>query len=137
VGGVRSDRRRSRGAQHPVHAHPRRRAGGRRRELYAATPNGFTGKESQLAAILGAWAPGAVHNADLSFSTRAEARRATEVLEELAILNQATGVVVAAHAVDVEAARQIITDAAHRAGQDELEVARALIRPFLQDQDAT
>ena len=59
------------------------------------------------------------------------------MLEELAVLNQATGVVVAAHAVDVEAARQIIADAADRAGQDELEVARALIRPFLHDQDAT
>ena len=31
--------------------------------LYGATPNGFAGKESRLAAILGAWAPGAVRNA--------------------------------------------------------------------------
>lgn len=105
--------------------------------LYGATPDAFTGKEPRLAAILGAWAPGAVHNADLSFSTRAEARRASQVLEELTVLDQATGVVVEAHGVDVEAARQIIADAAHRAGQDELEVARALIRPFLQDHDAT
>ena len=105
--------------------------------LYAGSPDAFAGKEQRLAAILGTWAPGAVHNADLSFSTRAEARRAPQLLEELTVLDQATGVVVAAHGVDVEAARQIITDAAHRAGQDELEVARALIRPFLQDQDAT
>ena len=105
--------------------------------LYAGTPHAFAGKESRLAAILGAWAPGAVHNADLSFSTRAEARRAPQLLEELAVLDQATGVVVEAHGVDIEAARQIIADAAHRAGQDELEVARELIRPFLHGNDAT
>jgi GAF domain-containing protein len=103
--------------------------------LYAATPRAFEGREDRLAAILGAWAPGAVHNADLSFSTRAAARRAPQVLEDLTVLNQATGVVVAAHGVDMETARGIIADAADRAGQDELEVARAMIRPFLQDHD--
>ncbi len=65
--------------------------------LYAGTPDAFAEKEQPLAAILGAWAPGAVHNADLSFSTGAEARVAPQVLEELAVLDQATGIVVAAH----------------------------------------
>src|SRR5687767_11829703 len=68
--------------------------------LYAATPRAFEGREERLATLLGAWAPGAVHNADLSFSTREAARRAPQALEDLTVLNQATGVVVAAHGVD-------------------------------------
>lgn len=103
--------------------------------LYAATPNAFAGKEQEVADILGAWAPGAVHNADLSFSTRAVARQAPRVLEELAILDQAAGVVVASHGVGDAEARQIIADAAQRAGQHVLSVARQIIRPFRPDHD--
>ena len=98
--------------------------------LYASAPASFNGKEERVAAVLDAWAPGAVHNADLTFSTRVAARRAPEVLKDLAVLDQATGVVMAAEVVDQETARRIIADAAHRAGQDELDVARALLRPF-------
>jgi hypothetical protein len=104
--------------------------------LYAATPNAFAGREQRLAALLGAWAPGAVHNADLSFSSRAAARVAPQVLLDHSVLDQATGVVVAAHGVDQERARQIIADAARRAGQDELDVARELVRPYLPGYDA-
>jgi hypothetical protein len=51
------------------------------------------------------------------------------------VLDQATGVVVAAHGVDEDRARQIIADAARRAGQDEVAVARELVRPYLPDHD--
>ena len=105
--------------------------------LYAATPHAFSGKEQRVADILGAWAPGAVHNADLSFSTRGAARRAPHVLQDLAVLDQATGVVVAAHGVDEAEARRIISDAAYRAGQDELTVAHELVRSFGVDDDAS
>lgn len=98
--------------------------------LYAATPNAFAGREEQIALILGAWAPGAVHNADLSFTTRDQARQAPRAFADRAVLEQATGIVVAAHAVDHERARQIIADAARRAGQDEVDLARALVRPY-------
>lgn len=104
--------------------------------LYAATPNAFAGKEQRVADILGAWAPGAVHNADLSFSTPAAARRAPQVLDDLSVLAQATGVVVASHGVDEARARQIITDAARLAGLDEAAVARELIRPYLRGGEA-
>jgi GAF domain-containing protein len=104
--------------------------------LYAATPNAFAGTEERVARIVGGWAQGAVHNADLSFSTRVQARRAPQVLDEMAVLDQASGVVVAAHAVDEARARQIITEAARRAGQVELEVARELVRPFLGEHHA-
>lgn len=101
--------------------------------LYAATPNAFAGREHQVADILGAWVHGAVHNADLSFSTRAAARRALEVLDDLTVLAQATGAVMAAHRVDESGARQVIADAGRTAGLDDAAAARELIRPFLLD----
>ena len=104
--------------------------------LYAATPNAFTGREEQLAELLGAWAPGAVHNADLSFSTQDAARQAPQVLKDNSVMDQATGVVIAAHGVDEDRARRIIAEAARRAGQDELAVAREIVRPYLDEDDA-
>jgi hypothetical protein len=101
--------------------------------LYAATPDAFRGKESRVAAIMGAWAPGAVHNADLSFSTREAARLTPQRLEDLNVLDQAVGVVMAAREVDQARAREIIADAARQAGQDEVHVAREVIRPFQDD----
>jgi hypothetical protein len=101
--------------------------------LYAATPDAFRGKESRVAAIMGAWAPGAVHNADLSFSTREAARLTPQRLADLNVLDQAVGVVMAAREVDQARAREIIADAARQAGQDEVHVAREVIRPFQDD----
>lgn len=106
--------------------------------LYAATPNAFAGKEQQVALALGAWAAGAVHNADLSFSTRAAARQAPRLLADRAVIDRAVGIVCSAEGVSQQVAREIISDAARRAGQDELSVARALIRPFAEeDRDAS
>jgi GAF domain-containing protein len=117
----------------PIHTDGRVVAGV---NLYAATPNAFAGREDRLGALLGAWAPGAVHNADLAFSTRDAAREAPRVLHDSSTLDQATGVVVSARGVDQVEARRIIADAARRAGQDELTVARELIRPYLGDDGA-
>ncbi len=116
----------------PIHGEGRVVAG---LNLYASTPNAFSGREEQLAALLGAWAPGAVHNADLSFSSRAAAREAPRVLRDNSVMDQATGVVVATHAVPQARAREIIADAARRAGQSELTVAHELVRRFLPGQD--
>ena len=44
--------------------------------LYGASRQAFTGHHEALAEIFGAWAPGAVTNADLSFSTRRDAEEA-------------------------------------------------------------
>jgi len=104
--------------------------------LYASTPNAFRGKERRVATIMGAWAPGAVHNADLSFSTREAAERTPQKLEDMSVLDQAAGVVMAAHEVDQVRAREIIAAAARQAGQDEFSVAREVIRPFLDDHNA-
>jgi len=103
--------------------------------LYAATPNAFTGKEHQVALVLGAWAAGAVHNADLSFSTMATARQAPRLLADRAVMDQAAGILCSEQKVTQDQARDLISDAARRAGQDELSVARALIRSCLEDRD--
>ncbi len=73
--------------------------------LYAASCHAFTGHHDDLAALFGAWAPGAVSNADLPFSTRTEATKAPMRLEDQDRVNQATGMVMAAHRVDPGTAR--------------------------------
>ena len=52
--------------------------------LYAASAHAFTGAHEELATIFGAWAPGAITNADLSFSTRDTAREAPQALRDRA-----------------------------------------------------
>jgi GAF domain-containing protein len=96
--------------------------------LYAASPNAFTGHHDELAGLFGAWAPGAVSNADLPFHTRTEAAKAPKRLEDQDRINQATGVVMAAHRVDAGTARTRIREAAARAGVPELGVALAVLR---------
>ena len=98
-------------------------------------PNAFAGKEKPVARILDAWAEDAIHNADLTFSTAAAARRAPQLLDEMRLLDQATGVVCAERGVNQEQARSIIADAAYRAGQDQVAVAREMLQPFLRDDD--
>jgi GAF domain-containing protein len=114
----------------PVH-HRGRVTGGV--NLYASTPNAFEGHHEELAAIMGAWAPGAVRNADLSFSTREAARAAPGLLREQAVVDQATGVVMAKHGVDEEQARDILADAAQRARRTVVETAAALVGRFADD----
>ena len=103
--------------------------------LYAADPKAFDGTQARVAAVMGAWAPGAITNADLSFSTREEARRAPELLEEQDVLGQATGVIMAARGVDRDAARDVIAEAAVLSGARQVEIARAIIQP-LEGRDA-
>jgi GAF domain-containing protein len=95
--------------------------------LYASTPDAFTGHQEALAAIFGAWAPGAVSNADLPFRTRLEAAVAPGRVHDRYLLDQAYGWVAASQGVDVDTARQRLTDAAARAGITELQVARAVL----------
>ncbi|MGF9755714.1 hypothetical protein AAII07_10940 [Microvirga sp. 0TCS3.31] len=84
--------------------------------LYVRSEDAFEYRRTAHAAIFGAWAPGAVTNADLSFSTRKLAERAPEQLRDSAVLDTATGIVAADQAVSVEAARHRLIDAADRAG---------------------
>jgi GAF domain-containing protein len=95
--------------------------------LYGRSDNTFDGKHATLAAIFRAWAPGAVTNADLSFSTRQVAEQAPARLGDEALIDQATGILAAAKELPLDVARQRPIDAAARAGIPVTKLARALV----------
>jgi GAF domain-containing protein len=95
--------------------------------LYGASPDTFTGHHEAIAEIFDAWAPFAVANADLAFSTRQLAEQAPAILHEEQRLEVAAGIVASLHQIDVTTARQRLRDAAERAGVSEADVARKII----------
>lgn len=95
--------------------------------LYATTRDAFEGRHEQIADIFGAWAPGAVTNADLSFRTRTVAQQAPLVLREQVRLQVALGILMKDQDLDIESARVRLYDAAHRAGVTVAMVVEELI----------
>jgi GAF domain-containing protein len=95
--------------------------------LYAASRRAFVGQHEQLAEVFGAWAAGAVANADLSFTTRKEAERAPQILRNQNLIDLATGIVAAQLGVDVDTAVARLRDAASRAGVSLLQLARDIV----------
>lgn len=96
--------------------------------LYGASSRAFTGLHDELAAVFGAWAPGAVANADLSFSTRLEAEQAPRRLRNQSTTDRVAHVVAHAHHVSLETAHRRIREAAARAGITEEQFAEAMVR---------
>lgn len=84
--------------------------------LYGHAADTFVGRHADLALVFGAWAPGAVANADMSFTTRAAAEQAPRQLKQSAQVETATGILAAQGGIPVEEARQQLDDAARRAG---------------------
>ena len=84
--------------------------------LYGARADTFDGRHEELAALFGAWAPGAVTNADLSFDSRIRAARAVDRLEDLAVVDLAVGLLVATRGSTPQQARRELEQAAARAG---------------------
>lgn len=95
--------------------------------LYGAAPDTFEDRHERLAHVFGAWAPGAVANADLSFSTRTSARQAPVRLEQRAVLDAATGIIAAQREIPVAEARAQLEDAASRAGIPVVRLARVVV----------
>lgn len=95
--------------------------------LYGRTEDAFEGRHALLAAVFEAWAPGAVTNADLSFSTRRAAEQAPARLREDAIIDAATGIVAAWREITVDEAREPLEDAAARAGLPLVALARMVL----------
>jgi GAF domain-containing protein len=95
--------------------------------LYAASRNAFAGLHDDLARIFDAWAPGAVTNADLSFSTRETAELAPEKLLEDLRVQMAIGIIAASRDIAVAEAHDELRDAARRAGISEAALAECLI----------
>jgi GAF domain-containing protein len=95
--------------------------------LYAATADAFEGQHQAIADIFGAWAPGAVTNADLSFTTRETAEQAPRHLRDDIDIHVASGIIAAREAIDPGHARSRLHDAAQRAGVTEAHLARTII----------
>lgn len=95
--------------------------------LYGSTPDTFDGTHEELAAVFDAWAPGAVTNADLSFSTREVAARAPQQVRDQARVDVATGIFAALAHVDLSRAAELLHDAARRAGVPVARLADVII----------
>jgi GAF domain-containing protein len=95
--------------------------------LYAASRCAFVGHHDELAEIFGAWAVGAVANADLSFTTRAEAEAAPDRVRERNLIDVAIGILAAQLETDPATAEDRLRDAARRAGDTSAQVAREIV----------
>lgn len=84
--------------------------------LYASGPRAFAGRHEAIADIFEAWAPGAVANADLSFSTRGTAEQAPRVLREDMLIQVAVGILMGLQDIGFDTALEQLHDAARRAG---------------------
>jgi hypothetical protein len=102
-------------------------------DLYAGSWDAFTNLHEDIAFVFGAWAPGAVINADLPFSTRQHAEQGPERLRVSMRINIAVGIIAATRGLDPNAARDVLRDAARRAGLTEADHAELVIRR--QDRD--
>jgi hypothetical protein len=96
--------------------------------LYASTPDAFDGQHAKLAAICRAWAPGAVLNADLEFSTRLEAIETPVRIRDQNLVDQAVGMLAEAQRLDTNTAADRLRQAAVRAGISEAQAAQTVIR---------
>jgi hypothetical protein len=97
-------------------------------DLYAGSWDAFDGRHEDIAFVFGAWAPGAVINADLAFSTRDEARQGPVRLRASLRIHLAVGIIASSTGLDPEAARTELRNAAARAGLTEGAHAEVVIR---------
>ncbi|WP_404388790.1 GAF and ANTAR domain-containing protein [Humibacillus xanthopallidus] len=97
--------------------------------LYGARPDSFDGQHAALADLFGAWAAGAVTNADLSFSSRLEAAKAPAILEDAHTIDVAIGVLAHTHQVSTERAEENLRQAAARAGVPVVALAMFIVHP--------
>lgn len=102
--------------------------------LYGRSDDTFDGKHGALAAVFNAWAPGAIRNADLTFSTRRRAEQAPAKLRDDALIDEATGILAAYHEISVERARERLEHSAARSDLPLSRLARMIVS--LKDHDA-
>ncbi|GAA5122069.1 hypothetical protein GCM10023339_39870 [Alloalcanivorax gelatiniphagus] len=95
--------------------------------LYGRTDTTFDKKHALLATVFDGWAPGAVTNADLSFTTRRSAEEAPLKLRDEALITAAAGIVAEAADSDADLARVMLAEAAARAGVSVTKLARLII----------
>jgi GAF domain-containing protein len=96
--------------------------------LYAASARAFVGHHEELAEVFGAWAAGAVTNADLGFRTLTEAKAAPQRVREGHVIDVAIGIVAVQLGVDAETALARLRDGAARARVSLSQIARRIVR---------
>ena len=102
-------------------------------DVYAGSPHAFHGLHTEIAHVFGAWAPGAVINADLSFGTRDDAVKGPERLRVSMRIEVAVGIIAQSQQISPDAAHDELRDAARRAGVTEVEHAEIVITRDLRD----
>jgi hypothetical protein len=102
----------------------------------AATPDQLALLDAIQYAFGGPCVDAALHDAAVLSGDSADGLLDEQRWVQFARAGAAHGVVVATHAVPQARAREIIADAARRAGRSELTVAHELVRRFLPDPDA-
>lgn len=95
--------------------------------LYAATRRAFVGYHEELAKIFGAWAAGAITNADLSFTTRQQAAATPERVRARGYIDVAAAIIAVTREVDLADAEVILRDAAVRAHVSVVELAQQIV----------
>jgi hypothetical protein len=101
--------------------------------LYASAPDAFEGRVRELTEVCGAWAPGVVANADLSFATRTEAVATPARVRDQQAVDKAIGMLAQAQGIHVDVAAERLLGAASRAGITEAQAARAVMRVLSED----
>lgn len=95
--------------------------------FYGSSPDTFTDRARELAAMFGAAADDAVANADLPMTGLHRARRSAQQVQADARLDIAVGVLAERQGLPIEDARQRLHDAAARAGIEVEALARLLL----------
>jgi GAF domain-containing protein len=103
--------------------------------LYGATPNAFDGHHQELAAACGAWAEGAVTNADLEFNSRVRAAATPARLFDRGVVDLARGLLSDLSSVALDEAESRLREAAARAGVSEIELAQFLLQSHADEVD--
>lgn len=96
-------------------------------DLYAASGRAFGDVREELADLFGAWAAGAISNADLPFATLQDARRAPGQVHDAISVETAVGILVTEQGVDEESARRSLEVAAIQAGTSVVLLAREIV----------
>lgn len=95
--------------------------------LYAAATGAFQGHHERLAEVFGAWAAGAVTNADLPFQTIQDAKEAPGRVRQRDVIDIAVGILAVQMNLDLNTAEERLREAAARAGVSVVQLAEHVL----------
>jgi hypothetical protein len=96
--------------------------------IYASVVDAFDGRIPEIAELVGAWAPGAVKDADLDFTTRTGAEDTSVALAGRDdLIDRAVTIVGALKNVSLQTAQKMLLESSQKAGVSEAEVARTIV----------